>query len=61
MNRWEGSGTSEVGKEKDTGIVRVKIDPKYFRPSEVEFLLGDSSKAYKNLGWKSKTPFKVKF
>jgi GDPmannose 4,6-dehydratase len=32
---WEGTGVDEVGKEKETGIVRVKIDPKYFRPTEV--------------------------
>lgn len=32
---WEGSGDNEVGKEKDTGIIRVKVDPKYYRPTEV--------------------------
>ena len=34
-NRWEGEGINEVGKEKDTGVVRIKINPKYFRPTEV--------------------------
>ena len=35
MNRWEGEGVKEIGKEKDTGIVRVKVNEKYFRPTEV--------------------------
>lgn len=54
---WEGEGINEVGKEKDTGIVRVRVNPKYFRPSEVDFLLGDASKAKQKLGWKPKTSF----
>jgi len=54
---WEGTGLDEVGKEKITGIVRIRIDPKFFRPSEVDFLLGDPSKAENKLGWKSKTSF----
>lgn len=54
---WEGTGVNEIGKEKDTGIVRVKVDEKFFRPTEVEFLLGDASKAEQKLGWKFKTPF----
>lgn len=54
---WEGSGINEVGKEKDTGIVRVKINPKYFRPTEVELLLGDSTKAREKFGWKPKVKF----
>jgi len=33
--RWEGNGINEVGKEKETGIIRVRVNPKYFRPSEV--------------------------
>jgi hypothetical protein len=37
--RWEGEGVDEIGKEKDTGIVRVKINPKYYRPAEVVRLL----------------------
>ena len=35
LNSWEGKGEQEVGKEKDTGIVRIKIDPKFYRPTEV--------------------------
>jgi len=54
---WEGNGINEVGKERETGIIRVRVNPKYFRPSEVEFLLGDSTKATTNLGWKPKTSF----
>jgi GDPmannose 4,6-dehydratase len=42
---------NEVGKESETGIVRVVINPKYYRPTEVEQLLGDASKAKQKLGW----------
>ena len=51
------SGT-EVGIDKNTGLVRVIVDPKYFRPAEVETLLGDASKAKEKLGWEPKTSFK---
>lgn len=54
---WEGTGKNEVGKEKATGIVRVKVNVKYYRPTEVEFLLGDASKAKRVLGWEPKTSF----
>ncbi|PIO54531.1 hypothetical protein TELCIR_24105, partial [Teladorsagia circumcincta] len=54
FSRWEGEGVDEVGKEKGTDIVRVKINPKYYRPTEVETLLGDASKAKKVLGWEAK-------
>ncbi|KAL5291529.1 GMDS family protein [Megaselia abdita] len=54
---WEGEGVNEIGKEKDTGIIRVKVNPKYFRPTEVDLLLGDASKAEKELGWKRKITF----
>lgn len=54
---WEGEGVNEVGKEKDTGIVRIKIDPKYYRPCEVEYLQGNPEKAFKNFGWKPKISF----
>lgn len=54
---WEGSGLKEVGKEKDTGIVRVKVNPKYFRPTDVDLLLGDSTKAKEKFGWKPKVTF----
>jgi GDPmannose 4,6-dehydratase len=54
---WEGGGFDEVGIDKLTKNVVIKVDPKYFRPAEVESLLGDSSKAKKKLGWKPKTSF----
>ncbi len=54
---WEGSGLDEVGKDAATGKERVFIDPRYFRPTEVEFLLGDPSKAENNLGWKPEVSF----
>ena len=52
---WEGEGTDEVGKRADTGQIVIRIDQKYFRPTEVEYLLGDSSVAYQDLGWVPKT------
>jgi GDPmannose 4,6-dehydratase len=55
--QWEGEGLDEVGIDKNTGIVRVIINPKYFRPAEVETLLGDSTKAKQNLGWSPKISF----
>ena len=48
---WEGNGINEIGRRADTNQIVVRIDPRYFRPTEVETLLGDSSKAYKKLGW----------
>jgi GDPmannose 4,6-dehydratase len=51
------SGT-EVGIDTNTGLVRVLVDPKYFRPAEVETLLGDASKARRELGWEPKISFK---
>ena len=47
----EGEDTAEVGRRGDTGDVVRKIDPRYFRPAEVEILLGDPSKARDKLGW----------
>ncbi len=55
---WEGEGINEKGIEKSSGKVFVDIDPKYFRPSEVETLIGNPEKAQKKLGWKPKTSFK---
>jgi GDPmannose 4,6-dehydratase len=49
---WEGNGINEVGIDKLSGKILVKIDKKYFRPCEVDFLLGDATKAEKELGWK---------
>ncbi|KAJ8922329.1 hypothetical protein NQ315_004272 [Exocentrus adspersus] len=54
---WEGKGTEEVGKEKDTGVVRVRINSKYFRPTEVDLLLGDASKAKAKFNWSPKVTF----
>lgn len=50
---WHGNGVNEVGKDQK-GKTLIKIDPKYFRPTEVPFLLGDSTKARRELGWKPK-------
>lgn len=52
--RWEGKDVNEKGFNAETGDVLIEIDPKYFRPTEVDLLIGDASKAYKNLGWKPK-------
>jgi len=54
---WEGQGVDEVGKDKATGVVRVKINPKHYRPTEVEFLQGDCSKAKKELSWQPRYTF----
>lgn len=51
---WSGKGIDEVGKDKKSGKTLVKIDPKHFRPCEVNFLLGDATKAKNKLGWKQK-------
>ena len=51
---WENSGTNEIGKRSDTDEVVVRVDPRYFRPTEVDLLLGDSSNARKKLKWQPK-------
>ena len=53
--QWEGEGTKEIGRRADTGAVAVRIDPRYFRPAEVETLLGDPSRAQEKLGWTPST------
>ena len=53
---WSGSGLQEVGRDAATGTPRVRIDARYFRPTEVDYLLGDPSKARSKLGWTSTTP-----
>ena len=55
---WEGKGVDEIGKDAKTNQVLAKINPKFFRPAEVELLLGDSSKAKNILGWQPKTDLK---
>lgn len=53
---FEGEGVDEIGRD-ETGRVIVAVDPRYFRPTEVETLLGDASKAHQKLGWRPQTPF----
>ena len=55
---WEGKGIDEKGMDKKTGKVIIQLDPRYFRPTEVDILCGDSSKARRELGWKPKLTFK---
>ena len=52
--KWEGEGLNEIGKRKDNDKIVIQVDEKYFRPSEVHRLLGDSSKARKKLSWEPK-------
>ncbi|XP_015907255.2 GDP-mannose 4,6 dehydratase [Parasteatoda tepidariorum] len=54
---WEGEGLEEVGKEKESGVVRVRVNARYFRPTEVDYLLGDASKAKQKIGWKPRISF----
>jgi GDPmannose 4,6-dehydratase len=54
---WRGKGIDEKGVERGTGRVLIEIDPRYFRPTEVESLIGDPSKARKTLGWHHRTGF----
>lgn len=55
---WRGSGVDEEGIDAASGDVLIKIDPRYFRPTEVDLLLGDPSKAKQVLGWSHRTPFR---
>jgi GDPmannose 4,6-dehydratase len=54
---WKGSGVDEIGIDKSSGKTIIKINPKYFRPTEVDLLLGDPTKAKKVLNWETKTNF----
>lgn len=54
---WQGEGVDEKGIDKNTGKVLVEVDPRYFRPAEVELLWGDSTKARTELGWEPKYSF----
>jgi GDPmannose 4,6-dehydratase len=56
---WRGEGVEEEGLDPKTGAVRVGIDPRYFRPTEVETLLGDPTKAKEKLGWTARTSLSV--
>jgi GDPmannose 4,6-dehydratase len=55
---WEGEGVNEIGRDSKTGKVIIKVNPKYYRPAEVETLLGDPQKAIEVLGWVRKRSFK---
>lgn len=55
--QWKGDGSEEKAYDLSSGNCIVKVDPRYFRPAEVESLLGDASKAHKKLGWKPKITF----
>jgi GDPmannose 4,6-dehydratase len=55
---WRGAGTQEQGVDAESGDVLVSIDARYFRPTEVDFLLGDPAKARAKLGWRHKTGFR---
>ncbi len=54
---WSGTGTEEIGVDA-SGATLVRIDPRYFRPTEVDLLLGDATKAHQKLGWRHKTTFR---
>jgi GDPmannose 4,6-dehydratase len=54
---WSGNGTDEVGRDRTSGETRIVVNPRYFRPAEVDRLLADSSKARRELGWKPKVGF----
>jgi GDPmannose 4,6-dehydratase len=54
---WNGSGVKETGVDKKSGKVLIKINPEFFRPAEVDILLGDPTKAETKLGWKRKVDF----
>jgi len=55
---WEGKAENETGKDAKTGKILVKVNPSFYRPAEVELLIGDYSKAKKELGWEPKTKYK---
>jgi len=54
---WENEGVNEIGRDVDSGKVLVEVDPAFYRPTEVDLLIGDSSKAREKLGWKTKVSF----
>ncbi|KAG7488341.1 hypothetical protein MATL_G00033960 [Megalops atlanticus] len=54
---WEGKDVKEVGRCQETGKIHVRVDQKYYRPTEVDYLQGDSSKAERKLGWKPRVTF----
>ena len=56
---WEGEGLNEKGLDAGTGAVRVEVDPRYFRPTEVDILVGDAARAREVLGWRHRTSFEA--
>ena len=56
---WEGQGVEETARDAKTGNILVKVDPRYFRPTEVDLLLGDAAKARRILGWEARTSFQA--
>jgi GDPmannose 4,6-dehydratase len=54
---WQGAGVEETGIDAASGAVLVRVDPRYFRPTEVDLLLGDATRAHEALGWHHTTPF----
>jgi GDPmannose 4,6-dehydratase len=56
---WEGAGSEEIGRDVATGRVLVRVDPSYYRPTEVDLLIGDASKAARVLGWRPKTTWRA--
>jgi GDPmannose 4,6-dehydratase len=54
---WRGKGVDEKGRDAKTGEVLVEVDRRYFRPTEVDLLLGDPTRAREKLGWRHKTTF----
>ena len=56
---WEGEGVGEVGRDSKTGRILVEVDPRYFRPTEVELLIGDPAKAKAKLGWSHETKWEA--
>lgn len=54
---WSGTGVDEIGRDATTGAVLIQVDPRYFRPTEVDILIGDPTKAHTTLGWRHTTTF----
>ena len=54
---WQGEGLEEKGIDRNSGRVLIEVDPKFFRPAEVDVLIGDASKAREKLGWEPRTSY----
>jgi GDPmannose 4,6-dehydratase len=54
---WQGDGLNEIGRNSESGEILIKVDPKYFRPTEVELLIGNPAKAEQILGWRPEVKF----